>query len=163
ELTARADQKGVYPVFAEIIEQEGDDIDSTPDNFDPLLSEMTREDDTGAIELYVDAEPVIGMAKRVVRQEGDLSGFTATFELIVSNLGNTPLTGVQIVDPLPAIFEGTEYQVTHVEVVSPLVANSSFDGKNEVNLLDAGQSRLGVSDQATVRYTVEVTPVSRFG
>lgn len=162
-ITVSADEKGVYQVFAEIIEQAGDDIDSTPDNFNPLLPEITLEDDTAEIELYVDAEPAIGIAKRVTHLEGDPSGFTATIEMVVANLGNTPLTEVQVTDPLPSILQGTDYQITNFDAVAPLVRHAGFNGKSEVNLLNAGESNLEVGEEATLTYTVQVTPVGSLG
>lgn len=162
-ITVRADEKGVYQIFAEIVEQSGDDIDSIPGNFNPLLLEETREDDTGEIELFVEAEPAIGIAKRVIHLEGDLSGFTATIEMVVANLGNTPLTEIQVTDPLPAILQGTDYQVTSFDAVSPLVKHVGFNGKNELNLLSAGESNLDVGEEATITYTVVVTPVGSYG
>ena len=55
------------------------------------------------------AEPSVGIAAHIDSFTGDLTGFTARFELIVENIGNTPLTDLQVADNLAARFQGTDF------------------------------------------------------
>ncbi len=155
--------EGAHRVFGQIVEHWGNDSDSEPGNFNPILPESNLEDDAAGVTIYTDPEPALGLARRVLNLEGDLSGFDVTYELRVQNLGNTSLSGIQVRDSLLEAFQGTDFIIQQLDAVVPLVANTQFDGTNEINLLDSSASRLGVGEEATVTYTVSVTPSEAFG
>ncbi len=162
-LTMVGPQRGAFEIVAEIVEHRGKDADSTPNNFDKKRPAETLEDDTDIAYVYVDAQPSIGIAQNLMSLKGDLTGFVATYQLVVENLGNLPLTNVQVTENLTARFQGTDFRVTAREALAPLVLNTSFDGDFDTNLLENTQSRLGVGEKATITYEVTVTPFANLG
>ena len=158
-----ASAEGGHPIYTQIVEHLGDDPDSSPNNFNVLLPGDHLEDDADATAIYADPAPAIGIAQRIVEVTGDLSRFEATVEFRVENLGNTPLTGLQIKNNLQTAFSGTDFRVVNLTAVAPLQVNQGYNGKSEINLLDSGASRLEVGEAATVTCIVSVTPFTAFG
>ncbi len=113
--------------------------------------------------------PVIGIAKDFVgatATDNNDGTFTATYQIVVKNMGNVPLNDVQVVEnfnntfPSPATFnvidkrslsDGTGGQ----NVV--LAVADAFDGNTTTNLLDASQT-LGVGETAAFEITVTFDP-----
>ncbi len=162
-LTLMAPSRGAYTLFAEVIAHAGDDPDSTPNNFDERLPNQPAEDDTQAIAVYVGPEPSLGLAQQVTLITDDPAGFKAQFDVLVENLGNTPLSSVQVVENLTARFQGTDFRVVAADASLPLVINPSYDGDLDTNLLESTQSVLGVGEQGAITYVVDVTPFVNLG
>ncbi|MEM1177781.1 MAG: IPTL-CTERM sorting domain-containing protein [Acidobacteriota bacterium] len=104
----------------------------------------------------------VGAAKRVNSGPTDnLDGtFTVGFEILVENLGTEDLDMVQVVDNLATTFPSpaTVTSVSAVVVTGTLVANGSFNGIGDTNLLDASMSTLAVGMTATASFTVTFDP-----
>ena len=113
--------------------------------------------------------PVIGAAKDLVGTEATDNNdgtFTASYQIIVQNMGNVALNNVQVTEnlvetfPTPATFtvddkrsltDGTGGQNTTLNV------SATFDGNANTNLLEAGQT-LGVGQTAAFQITVTFDP-----
>ncbi|RMG82043.1 MAG: hypothetical protein D6714_11950, partial [Bacteroidetes bacterium] len=101
--------------------------------------------------------PVIGLAKNVtgVTNLGDGS-YRVECELIVENFGNVPLQNLEIFDDIIGQFSGMNpvgFQATD----GTLVANPSWDGQGNSNVLFGGQM-LPVGASGTVHIAFTVTP-----
>ncbi|MEM8484277.1 MAG: T9SS type A sorting domain-containing protein [Bacteroidota bacterium] len=162
-LTLLAPSGGAYTLFSEVIAHAGDDPDSTPNNFDERLPNQPAEDDTQAITVYVAPEPSLGLAQQVSLITDDPAGFKAQFDVLVENLGNTPLSSVQVLENLTARFQGTDFRVVAADASAPLVINPNYDGDLDTNLLESTQSVLGVGEQGAITYVVDVTPFANLG
>ncbi len=103
-------------------------------------------------------EPAIGVAKRLVsaeRDENDAMVVTVVFEIRVENLGNVPLSNVQVTEDLATTFApAASFSVVSV-VSAELTANPGFNGAGDPNLLAAGNS-LAVGAGGTITLTVSV-------
>ncbi|HEV7349825.1 Ig-like domain-containing protein [Telluribacter sp.] len=108
--------------------------------------------------------PLLGVAKEVGSSTNNRDGsYAVSFTLRVRNMGNVPLTGVQITDDLAAAFSGaTDYVVTGVSTSQNLTANGSYNGSTDLNLL-AVPSSLAFNETGTVTLSVRVTPGSKLG
>ena len=162
-ITMRPSDAGSYPVYAQVIDMQGDDVDSAPGNLDIVLLNRPLEDDEDVAYIYVDPNPQIGIASRVVQQEGDASGFESVVEVLVENIGNTPLQDVQVVNLLPDALNGTDYDVVTLEAAAPLMANPLFDGKTELNMLQFAGSVLQPGEKGLITYTLKINPFSNVG
>jgi large repetitive protein len=115
----------------------------------------------GEVEDYVvvigTATPRIGLSKRVAQFTLDsVNAFHAVFAFNVVNVGDVPLTNVQVTDDLAATFAGVaSLQVLGVSATGTLIANASFNGVSDRNLLGAG-STLAVGSSAQILLTVAV-------
>ena len=163
DLVLSAPDGGAFPISAEIIEHRGFDPDSEPNNVDERLPNQIQEDDAVGVFVFVDAAPALGLAQHVKSLTGDFSTFTAELEVLVENLGNTPLTDIQLTESLEDRFAGTNFQITAIEATESLTVNPSFDGVNDTNLLTSEQSALDRGKQGAVVYTVEVSPLTNMG
>lgn len=101
-------------------------------------------------------DPAIGVSKRLVgttREGGTI--YTVVFEVQVENLGNVPLSNVQITENLAATFAGTaSFTVTGL-TSADLNVNAGFNGSSDTGLLAAG-STLAVGASGTLTLTVRV-------
>ena len=158
-----AQEEGAFPLFAEVEDLQGKDPDSQPQNLELPLYNRELEDDEARLTIYVDPQPSIGISRRVVKQSGEATGFSAAMEVVVENLGNTPLEDIVVKELLPDAFMGTDYRVSELVVAEPLYANSRFDGKTVVDLLDPSLSRLDIGEKGRITYTVHAVPVASYG
>ncbi len=110
-------------------------------------------------------QPLIGLAKQlgtVTRDPASASDFFVTFNFTVANMGNTPLSNVNIADHVGAVFT-TPASFTVVSVTSStLTVNGSFDGQSNVNLLAAGNT-LAPGASATVQLNLHVVSGNKPG
>lgn len=110
--------------------------------------------------------PVIGIAKAasipVLQPDG--SSYNVTFTLTVKNIGNAPLTEVQVADDLAQTLpSGVSFTpVGVVTTTGTLLPNLSFTGSGDKNLLGAG-STLVAGSTATIVFTLNVIPGGNFG
>ncbi|MEL6819512.1 MAG: hypothetical protein AAFP80_12755, partial [Pseudomonadota bacterium] len=85
-----------------------------------------------------------------------------TFRLEMENTGTTPVNNVAFYDDLDAAFGADSYVVLSNQVTagpSGFVANSSFDGAANPNLIATGQT-LQNGESVVVELTLEITPGS---
>jgi large repetitive protein len=103
-------------------------------------------------------QPQIGVAKRVVsitRDNNDGLLFAVVFEMRVENLGNVPLSQVQVTENLAAVF-AQALSFTVDSVTSPtLTVNPGFNGAGNNNLLAAGNN-LAIGASGTITLTLHV-------
>ena len=107
--------------------------------------------------------PAIGVAKSVasIHNNGN-NTYTVVYDLVVENLGDVDLNGVQVTDNLGDTFTGSG-GVSGVSVTSVgFTTNASYNGLSNTDLLAAGQTLL-VGQVKTIRLTVTVTPGGKMG
>ena len=101
-------------------------------------------------------DPRIGVAKRLKtleRQDG--TNYQVVFEIKVANLGNVPLSNVQVTENLAATF-ASAFSFTVVSLQSAdLTVNGAFNGNGNNNLLAAGNT-LAVGASGTITLTLKV-------
>ncbi len=101
-------------------------------------------------------DPSIGVAKRLVgidRQGGTI--YDVVFEIQVANLGNVPLSNVQITENLALTFvDAGSFSVLSL-TSADLTVNPGFNGGGDTSLLAAG-STLAVGASGTLTLTVQV-------
>ena len=108
------------------------------------------------------AGPGIGVALAVVKveQQAD-SSYNVTYKATIKNMGDVPLFGISLTDSLIRAFAApTAYSVVGPPTVaagSNLVANASFDGNAQADLL-TNASTLAAGEQDTLLVTVNVKP-----
>ncbi len=101
-------------------------------------------------------DPSIGVAKRLVditRQGGTI--YDVVFEMRVENLGNVPLTGVQVAEDLAATFAQAGSFSVQSLTSGDFTVNANFDGDTDTGLLAAG-STLAVGGSGLITLTVRV-------
>ncbi len=108
--------------------------------------------------------PRIGLRKRVsgtpTEDPENPGNWLVTFELLVRNLGNVTLTGIQITDDLAAAFPAEDATFSVESLTSDdLAVNPAFDGVLDLNLLD-GTDSLAFEEQGTVDMVVRVIPIT---
>jgi uncharacterized repeat protein (TIGR01451 family) len=103
-------------------------------------------------------QPQIGVAKRVVsidRDNTDPILFTVVFEMNVENLGNVPLSQVQVTENLAAVFaQALSFSVVSVQSAT-FTVNPGFNGSGDNNLLAAGNT-LPIGGSGTITLTLRV-------
>ncbi len=102
------------------------------------------------------ALPEIGVAKELDSAVRESYGiYQVTFQIRVDNLGNVPLTNVQVTENLATTFAlATSFSV--LSVTSPtLTVNPGFNGAGDTNLLAAGNT-LAVGASGTITLTLRV-------
>jgi uncharacterized repeat protein (TIGR01451 family) len=102
-LAVKVDKAGEHTNCAEIWDASPKDEDSTPGNF----RSGSREDDDSCVTIWA-ADPETDLELEKTVSESDVAtGDSVTYTLTVSNASDTPATGVQVADYLPA---GVEFQ-----------------------------------------------------
>jgi uncharacterized repeat protein (TIGR01451 family) len=102
--------------------------------------------------------PAIGVAKRlvsVVRDAGNPLLFRVDFTIRVENMGNVPLSNVQVTENLATTFAGAgPFTVLSVQSAD-FAVNPGFNGAGDVNLLAAGNT-LAVGASGIINVSVQV-------
>ncbi|NOT74996.1 MAG: gliding motility-associated C-terminal domain-containing protein [Cyclobacteriaceae bacterium] len=110
--------------------------------------------------------PIIGIAKSATAPLLQPDGTNnVTFTMTVKNLGNEPLTNVQVTDNLITAFIGpSAYSIVGGVITSgTLTANAGFNGNIATNLLNSSTSTLAIGATQTIVFTVNVDPHGSFG
>jgi LPXTG-site transpeptidase (sortase) family protein len=128
--------------------------------------------DTSTINIQISKDPIVGIAKRVVGTPSKVTGkpgvWSITFEFLVKNYGNIPLTEIQIIDNLSVTFSevpvrnpATSFVVTDLSSDDFSVNWPGYTGLDEAgsNLL-IGTDNLEVGGEGKVLLTLELTPAS---
>jgi gliding motility-associated-like protein/uncharacterized repeat protein (TIGR01451 family) len=137
--------------------QDTSTLGTNPDPNDNGTPNDPNEDVPTPVELP--EYPVIGIAKAVAEpvllEDGSLE---VTYTIKVKNLGNVPLSAVQVTDNLLATFpEPVTFNLSGpVVTTGSLLANASFDGVSNRELLVAAGSTLALKDSATITFTAQV-------
>ena len=107
--------------------------------------------------------PSIGVAKRVTSLVNNMNGTsTVTYDLVVENLGDVVLTGLQVMDDLAATFGGvTSFTVDSVTSAA-FTENPLYDGDVDTLLL-SGTDTLPLLGTGTITLVVTVTPGTALG
>jgi uncharacterized repeat protein (TIGR01451 family) len=110
-------------------------------------------------------DPRIGTAKRLVSVERDdvnQLAFDVVFEIRVENLGNVPLSNVQVTEDLAATFSGAgPFSVVSL-TSAELAVNPGFNGTSTQTLLAAGNT-LAIGASGTITLTVHVDSAGHVG
>jgi hypothetical protein len=108
--------------------------------------------------------PQIGVAKTLngsIARDSTSSNFIIPFSINVQNLGDVSLSSSQITENLASAFPpGATFSMVSVPTVTAgkvLALNPSFNGGTNTNLLASGQT-LGIGEQSTLAFSVQVTP-----
>jgi len=140
-----------------------DSLDSDPNRFTGIAPSTTLI--SNEIDLTWDAgiyQQVgrIGAAKRVVGSPVEVTSGTwdITYEILVRNYSNVPLTAVQITDDFSATFAtGATFTIQSVSS-SDFTVNSAYTGTaGNLNILD-GTDALDVNESGTITLVVRVVP-----
>jgi len=124
--------------------------------------------DSNPTPVRLGAEPaMIGVALAVVKvEEKPNSSYHVTYQIIVRNFANTPLTNVQLADTLSRAFASpVVFSVLGTPLVrkgSSLVPNLNFNGSSNANILSPS-STLPVGAVDTVWVTVNIQTNGQFG
>ena len=140
------------------------DTSTVGNNVDPDFDGDPGNNDTITPVQFVE-NPKIGLAKRVagtITNNGN-NTYTFTYEIKVTNAGDVPLSSLQLADdltatfPLPATFNINSLLVFQQPPSSILVANGSYNGSSNNNLL-TGTGTLATGETALLRLTLTVNP-----
>ena len=109
--------------------------------------------------------PVIGIAKLATPAVATVNAgeFETMITLTVSNLGNTSLQNVSLVEDLSTTFPSPatfSIQTAPVSSLSALSINPNFDGlaTGDTSILDAATSTMAIGETATVQFTIRFIP-----
>ena len=83
-------------------------FDMSDDGLEPDVNGNGRADDLGEDDVNVvafDEKPALGLSLHTTRVTGDLSGFSIFYDLNIKNLGDVPLSSIQILEDFASAFE----------------------------------------------------------
>ncbi len=140
-----------------------DTLDSDPNRFTGVAPSTTLI--SNEIDLTWDAGIYqqigrIGVAKRVVGSPVEVSSGTwdITYEILVRNYSNVPLTSVQVTDDFSATFATGATFIIQSVTSSDFTVNSAYTGSaGNLNLLE-GTDTLDVNESGTITVVVRVVP-----
>ncbi len=100
-------------------------------------------------------DPLLGVAKAASVTVATDGTFDVTFDFILRNYGNVPLTNLSLTDDLADFYSDAGLSSTNVSVSSAdLPVNAAFNGQSDTELLGAGASLdIGESGSVTVALT----------
>ncbi|MEM8964258.1 MAG: IPTL-CTERM sorting domain-containing protein, partial [Acidobacteriota bacterium] len=124
--------------------------------------EPTGEAPNGEVEDHLapvgEEMPMIGVAKRAVSVErvNDIES-TVTYEILLENYGNVPLSDVNAIMDLALVFADAEAWVLESYTSGEFVVNPTFDGENDIDLLAMGNT-LEIGGQGRIEVVVRIDP-----
>ena len=138
-------------------------VDVSGNGFDPDVNGNgipNEDDENRPTFVSMASHPAIGVAKTLTDLRPLVDGFEASFNVVVRNTGDVSINNLQIVEDLEAAFVNAEVAVQDIEVWSngAFLANTNFDGIQEVNLLADDQPELAPGKDFVVSYTIAVVP-----
>jgi LPXTG-site transpeptidase (sortase) family protein len=111
-------------------------------------------------------EGALGVAKTVSSAPVEISTgiWEFTYQIDVTNMGNVPLTDIQVTDNLSAVFPDPHVFSVIVVNSSDFYLNPLYNGKTgtggDVLLLASGANSLDVGESGSLTITVELVPVN---
>ena len=123
----------------------------------------TGEDTPTPVDLEVKA--VAGLAKAASEPVLEISGdYTVRYTLVLRNMGNVPITGVQVTDDISRVFTppATFTIAGDITATGDLLPANSFNGSNNISLLAPG-SKLAAGANDTITLAVRITPNKQSG
>jgi uncharacterized repeat protein (TIGR01451 family) len=168
EVTAVSDQGSGFGVYfnqatATALDGASPVQDLSDDGTDPDPSGNGDPGDAGEDDptlVDVSAAPMIGVAKRA-----KLDGTQVTFDLVIENLGNRELLGIDLTDDLDQTFGAGNYSVISgpalIDDPGTITVNGAFDGGGDTHLISSGS--LATASSARIRIVVDVTTVVDLG
>jgi uncharacterized repeat protein (TIGR01451 family) len=141
--------------------QDGTDIDPTDGSGGASDGDPTNDD--APTPVTFPENPEIGVAKALVGtpiNNGD-GTYTLSYQILVKNTGDVPLTNVQVTDNMIITFGGAALTVNSL-TSSDMAVNVPYDGTSDLNLL-TGTDGMLVGEQDTINLTVTVTPGTNLG
>ena len=102
-------------------------------------------------------EPSIGVNKMLIDlvEAGSSTVYDATFEIGLENLGNVPLSDVNVIADMSVAFaDAAGFDIVSV-VSMDFTPNPAYDGVNDIQMLDVGQT-LGVGESGTLQVVVRI-------
>jgi uncharacterized repeat protein (TIGR01451 family) len=149
---------GTSPFGTNVNDISQDGLDPDPendgpgDNNDPTLVTFTES-------------PRMGIAKTATNVLNNNDGtYNVTYDIRVVNMGNVPLTNVQVSDNLVNTFVGSlDFDVVSVNATAGLSVNTLFNGVTDTFLLQASSSNVAFADTGIITLVVNVTPGTKLG
>jgi len=117
---------------------------------------------TDTVDVIFTQSPLLGVAKRLVGAPVSVSTgvWDITFDIVVGNYGNVPITSLQVTDDLTSVFPlPSTFVVQSVSSTDFSVNWPGFNGAADTHLL-AGSDTLDVGAQGTLTLVVRVTPAA---
>ena len=145
--------------------------DDSVDGSNPDLNgDKNPNNDASPTTILLSEKPVLGVAKAAGAPVNNNNGtYTVPYTVVVSNLGDVPVSNVQITENLfgdaNSTFNGTTAAVVPAAPTTTsgsLTANNTFNGSSNRNLL-LGTETLPVGQSATITFNVIVTPARNLG
>ncbi len=135
-----------------------------------LNGDKNPNNDSSPTTILLSEKPVLGVAKAAGIPVNNQNGtYTVPYTVVVSNLGDVPVSNVQITENLfgdaNSTFNGTTAAVVPAAPTTTsgsLTANNTFNGSSNRNLL-LGTQTLPVGQSATITFNVIVTPARNLG
>ena len=93
------------------------------------------------------------------------NSYRVNYTIVVKNYDTIPLSRMNVLDNLASTFAATDsFNVLSgsVTATGSLSANSSFNGKSDIRLVDSSSSTLGSLLSDTIRFTVDIWPSATY-
>jgi gliding motility-associated-like protein len=108
---------------------------------------------------------VLGVSKQVI-QQNNLGGgvYEVTYRIKAKNYGTTPITNIQLNEPLAVVFPPpTTFTIMSLTVVNGnFTSNLAFNGSSNINLISAPSNTLASGDSSSVDLKIQITPNNQF-
>ena len=156
-----AQAAGVSPAGEGVTDVSQDGADADPEGDGP-------GDNSDPTPLTVEENPEISLTKDIVDPPAVVSNadgtYSLTYALVVANIGDVPLSSVQVVDDLSVTYaDATAFAVTGVSVsAGACTASTTYDGAGDAGTL-AGSDSMAIGDTCTIDIAVLVTPGADLG
>ena len=156
--------QGTSPSSATVTDdsQDGTDVDPTDGSGGASDGDPTNDDVPTPVTFT--ESPEIGIAKALIGtpvNNGD-GTYTLSYQVLVKNTGDVPLTNVQVSDSLDVTFGGATLVINSLTSSDMAVNSPAYDGTSDYNLL-AGTDGMLVGEQDTISLTLTVTPGTNLG
>ncbi|MEO1083499.1 MAG: IPTL-CTERM sorting domain-containing protein [Acidobacteriota bacterium] len=123
---------------------------------------MDGEVEDYAVQIGID-DPVLGLGKRVLDVEQvAIDMWIVRYEMVVENLGNVPLSGIQIESDLSTAYADADGFTVDFVTSGDLAVNPAFDGDLDIFVL-AGTDSLEIGETGTVIIEMTVMPGTEEG
>ncbi|MEO1369516.1 MAG: IPTL-CTERM sorting domain-containing protein, partial [Acidobacteriota bacterium] len=123
---------------------------------------MDGEVEDYAVQIGVE-DPVLGLGKRVIDVEQvGIDMWIVRYEMMVENLGNVPLSNIQIESDLATAYADADGFTVDVVTSGDLAVNPAFDGELDIFVL-AGTDVLEIGETGTVIIEMTVMPGTEEG